>query len=356
MIAPPVRRLAVLLAMSATLLAACANESTRQPSPAPTRSTSSPTATPTPTPTPTPPPPPVLISPLTGLPIDAVRPVLVVKVDNTRAARPQAGVSSADVVYVEEVESGLTRLAAVFSSALPASVGPIRSARTTDIELFAQYGPITIAYSGANDGVQEELDRSGLLLLSDDLGAPGFARERGRPAVYNLMGDPATFTAALPSRHAPDIGFRFGPAPPGGKPIGSITASYPRASIGASWVPGSGRWLLSLDGRAAPAAEGGQLSATTVVVQYVDVEDSGYVDVAGSPTPLVRTVGSGPAVVLRDGVGYDATWSRPIPAHPDELLGRQQAAHSLRPWTGVGAPREQGQSDRRLALGAASPA
>ncbi len=315
MIAPPVRRLALLLAMSATLLAGCANESTRQPSPSPTRSSSRPTATPTPTDTvtPTPPPPRVLVSPLTGLPIDAVRPVLVVKVDNTRSARPQAGVSSADVVYVEEVEAGVTRLAAVFSSTLPASVGPIRSARTTDIELFAQYGLITLAYSGANDGVQEELNRSGLLLLSDDLGAPGFARERGRPAVFNLMGDPAAFVAALPARTAPDIGFRFGPAAPGGKPMSSITASYPQASIGATWDPGSGRWLMSLDGRAAPAAEGGQLSAATVVVQYVDVEDSGYVDVVGSPTPLVRTVGSGPAVVLRDGVGYDATWSRPFP-------------------------------------------
>ena len=54
-------------------------------------------------------------------------------------------------------------------------------------------------------------------------------------------------------------------------------------------------------------------AAATVVVQYVDVEDSGYVDVVGSPTLLIRTVGSGPAVVLRDGVGYDATWSRPFP-------------------------------------------
>ena len=83
---------------------------------------------------------------------------------------------SADVVYVEEVEGGVTRLAAIFSSTLPPSVGPIRSARTTDIELLAQYGSVTLAYSGANAGVQEELERSGLRLLSDDLGAPGFAR------------------------------------------------------------------------------------------------------------------------------------------------------------------------------------
>jgi Protein of unknown function (DUF3048) C-terminal domain len=70
---------------------------------------------------------------------------------------------------------------------------------------------------------------------------------------------------------------------------------------------------MSLNGRASPAAEGGQLSAATVVVQYVNVEDSGYVDVVGSPTPFVRTVGTGTGVVLRDGLAYDVTWSRPFP-------------------------------------------
>jgi Protein of unknown function (DUF3048) N-terminal domain/Protein of unknown function (DUF3048) C-terminal domain len=316
------RRFALLL-FCAALLTACANDSTRQPSPSLAPSTAGPTATPTLTPTVAPAPPPsrVLVSPLTGLPIPAPSPVLVVKVDNTRSARPQAGVASADVVYVEEVEGGATRLAAVFSSTLPASVGPIRSARTTDIELFAQYGPVTLAYSGANAGVQEELDRSGLLLLSDDLGAPGFARERGRPAVFDLMGDPAAFLAALPSRTAPDVGFRFGPPAPGGQQISAITASYPEATIGAAWDGGAGRWLISLNGRASAAAEGGQLSAATVVVQYVTVEDSGYVDVVGSPTPLVRTVGTGTGVVLRDGMAYDVTWSRPFPLSRTSFSG-----------------------------------
>ena len=39
--------------------------------------------------------------------------ILVVKIDDTNAAHPQIGVESADVVYVEQVEAGLTRLAAV---------------------------------------------------------------------------------------------------------------------------------------------------------------------------------------------------------------------------------------------------
>jgi hypothetical protein len=230
-------------------------------------------------------------------------------------------VTSADVVYVEEVEDGVTRLAAVFSSTLPSSVGPIRSARTTDIELFAQYGSVTLAYSGANDGVQEELNRSGLRLLSDDLGAPGFRREQGRPNVFDLMGDPPAFLAALPSLPARDVGFRFGPAAPGGKPVAAVTASYPNAEVGTTWDAAAGRWTMSLDGRASPAAEGGHLSAATVVVQYVDVEDSGYVDVVGSRTPLVRTVGTGAVVVLRDGMAYDGTWNRPVALSRTTFIG-----------------------------------
>ena len=40
--------------------------------------------------------------------------ILVVKIDDTLAARPQIGLDRADVVYIEQVEGGLTRLAAVF--------------------------------------------------------------------------------------------------------------------------------------------------------------------------------------------------------------------------------------------------
>lgn len=46
-------------------------------------------------------------------------PVLVVKIDNVDEARPATGLGSADVVYVEPVEGGLTRLAAVFSTNRP---------------------------------------------------------------------------------------------------------------------------------------------------------------------------------------------------------------------------------------------
>ena len=69
-------------------------------------------------------------------------PVYAVKIDNTGKAHPQAGLSKADVVYVEQVEGGVTRLAAIYSSAYPKYVGPVRSGRITDIELLKQYGTV----------------------------------------------------------------------------------------------------------------------------------------------------------------------------------------------------------------------
>ena len=45
--------------------------------------------------------------------------ILVVKIDDTTQAHPQIGLEDADVVYIEQVEGGLTRLAAVFSSVIP---------------------------------------------------------------------------------------------------------------------------------------------------------------------------------------------------------------------------------------------
>ena len=75
--------------------------------------------------------------------------ILVVKVDDTKDARPQIGLESADVVYVEQVEAGLTRVAAVYSSVLPELIGPVRSARISDIELFAQFGRVGLNLSSA---------------------------------------------------------------------------------------------------------------------------------------------------------------------------------------------------------------
>ena len=238
--------------------------------------------------------------------------VLAIKIDNTSSARPQAGLAQADVVYVEEVEGGVTRLLTVFQTELPAEVGPIRSARTSDIIILGGYDAPGFAFSGGNSGVVGELQAADLALVSFDTAREGYVRSSARPAPYNVMGNAGALLGRVPDAGvAVDIGFRFGPVPAGARPAAGGSYSWGSATIDFEWSPSEERWLQSMDGQPSQAAEGGRLGADTVVFQSVSVVPSQYVDVNGSRSPEVRPVGEGPVVVLRDGQAIDGRWSRP---------------------------------------------
>lgn len=253
-------------------------------------------------------------SPLTGRPVSPGRPVLAVKVDNVAPARPHTGLGSADLVYVEPVEGGQTRLLAVFSSRLPARVGPVRSARESDIELLRQFGRPALAYSGAHSRLRPALAGAPFPARAADGGAPGFSRDPKRPAPHNLYLAPTKFLAGVSAvGEAADVGFRFGDAPDGGEPTTRRTVRFPAARCDFVWSAEHGRWLVSLDGAPGHTTDAGRLAATTVVVQRVRVRDSDLRDVRGTVSPYVETVGSGSAEVLRDGRAHQARWHRPAP-------------------------------------------
>ncbi|HSN06954.1 MAG TPA: DUF3048 domain-containing protein [Candidatus Angelobacter sp.] len=252
-------------------------------------------------------------SPLSGRPGGAGRPVLVVKFDNTPNAQPHAGLTAADIVYVEEVEFGLTRLAAVFSSSLPRIVGPIRSARISDIDLLAQYGHPAFAYSGSQHRLRPVIAAAPLYDVSGDKGPAGYFRDGHRPAPYNFFGIPAQLLARAPRASvAQDIGFEFSATVPiGGRPVKSATVPYPSSQAAFVWNAKLQSWDVRLNKRPARAVEGGTQHASTVVIQYVRQHDSGYGDKFGGRTPKEETIGTGKAWVLRNGRGYPVTWSRP---------------------------------------------
>lgn len=249
--------------------------------------------------------------------------MLVVKYDNTPAAQPHAGLKSADVVYVEEVEFGLTRLAAVFSSTLPSTVGPIRSARISDIDLLAQYGRPAFAYSGAQSKLRPRLAAASIYDVSGDKGPAGYFRERDRRAPYDFMGKPVALLKRAPrATTANDIGFVFAlSAAAGGRPVTAATASYPDSRAQFVWNSKARAFDVRLNNKPARAAEGGTQQASTVVIQYVKQYDSGFGDKFGGRTPKEETIGSGTAVVLRDGRAYDVTWRRPSAAEGTTFTG-----------------------------------
>lgn len=263
---------------------------------------------PSPTPTPTAP----TVHPFTGGTSGLNNPVLAVKIDNTRPSHPQQGLSSADIVYVEQVEGGETRIMAVFSSKLPSRLGPVRSARISDLHILRQFGRPAFAFSGVQSKMKPYIRRAPLYDISQDNGGGSYFRVGGRPAPYNLFTSPKALLKQAPKATGPrDIGFRFGAAPAGGRPLKSFTAKWPAETLTFTWSAKEKRWLTAHNGTRNTAAEGGVLGGQTVVIQYAKTERSQFHDFLGSYTPLIHTTGTGKALVLRDGKAYDTTWSRP---------------------------------------------
>jgi Protein of unknown function (DUF3048) N-terminal domain/Protein of unknown function (DUF3048) C-terminal domain len=249
-----------------------------------------------------------LISPFTGEPVKALGRVVVVKIDNIAQARPPTGLTSADIVYLLPVEGGLSRIFAVFSSRFPKVIGPVRSARQDDLELLRQFGRPGFAYSGATPHLLPFIARAQVVNLYD---TPAYFRDDNRVAPHNLYANAGMLLAeAAAASRAHDIGFRFGPAPPGGWPAASFSVSYPAASFTFRWSPRTRRWLVWMDGTQATDAAGGDLAAATVVIQYTVVRTSRFLEY-GVPPPYAQSVGSGTAVVLRDGRAWRVRWSRP---------------------------------------------
>jgi hypothetical protein len=290
----------------------------------------------TPTPTSAPP---SNVSPLTGLP-GAAGKILAVKIDNIVFARPQTGLASADVVYAIEVEGGLSRFLAVFdSSHLPAggTIGPVRSARESDLPILEQYGKVDFAYSGALSKFLPVLAAADVFNASPDQDAAAYSRDHSRIAPYNEYLNPSKILSDFPdSAGAKDVGFRFGAAPPGGVPNATTTARMPSASFTFTWNAAKGEYMVAMDGRPASTTDGGPLGAPTIVLQKVAETTSprGFHDVPDELSPYAPTVGSGQAVVLRDGDSYTGTWSRPDDASPTSFTfnGQPMPFHPGQVW------------------------
>jgi len=246
-------------------------------------------------------------------------PILVVKIDDTRAAHPQAGLEVADVVYIEQVEGGLTRIAAVFSSKIPAVIGPVRSARISDIEILEQFGRVAFAYSGAQKKLLPVISEANL----ENLGAQRQSREiysndplRNAPTAMMLQAQTLMQKVKeqqLPVAISKSAGWNFAESFDTGTAIVSAKVSWPANSYDAVWSATENRWLLSHSGVPNLAASGIHLGASTFVIQIVSITPSEYGDKFGGVTPFTATVGSGRGYILRDGKYIAALWDRSTP-------------------------------------------
>ena len=179
---------------------------------------------------------------LTGLPAGpdvTSRPITAVKIDNYRLARPQYGLELADTVIELNVE-GVSRFVALFHTNL-SEVGPVRSARTSDLDLLSAMNRPVFAYSGANVGVNAWIGSaasSGVLVDFSAQRNGCYRRTADRPGPHNLLFD-VTCAVGLsptagPARPLWDIVAAW--TPPAGTFVPDSTFTVPMDGVRVQWT------------------------------------------------------------------------------------------------------------------------
>lgn len=263
-------------------------------------------------------PPPCWRSPLTDLCGDATQPVVVAKIDDVLEGRPQFNLNDADLVLVEPVEGGLTRLFAVYQSQSPELIGPIRSARITDTDLVPAFGTPGFAYSGSAARLVPYLLDAQLQLIGAPQGGDGYFRIDDRPAPHNYLAELATLRARIDDPAAAAVtnirGWTIAAKPTYvGTPVQEVAVRWPAAKKTYIW--NGKQWLMSANGQ--PLVTQLDLDGTTesvtasnIVVMESPLLPSPFQDKYGARTPYAQTTGTGNGYVLAGGKLITATWRR----------------------------------------------
>jgi len=258
---------------------------------------------------------PVSVAPFTGLPdrdgVAARRSSLGVKIENTPEARPQSGLDQADVVYEEVVEGGITRFWAVFSSAAPEHVGPVRSVRSMDPNVILPLGGV-VAFSGGTPDNVALVRATGLVTVDEGNAGDAFFREASRQAPHNLYARTALLWARGGTPVPPEPLFQYVEKGEefAGEPIASfhvdLQAGYDVAYV---WDPGTRGWKRFSQGLEPFLVTGPtpvQVAPTNVIVQLVPYG-------SGADGNLI---GTGEAWIFSNGRLVKGTWAKLYPPAP----------------------------------------
>ncbi|MEX2292166.1 MAG: DUF3048 domain-containing protein [Acidimicrobiales bacterium] len=264
-------------------------------------------------------PPPV--APLTGLPgvqerLD--RTALVVKIDNVEPnARPQVGVNQADVVYEEKVEGSVTRWLAVFHSTDAGPVGPVRSARTSDLGVLLELHRPYFAWSGANDFFAARIRAANLADVGFDRATSHYYRASDRRAPDNLMLKSTADLMALPNEGSgpPDPMFSYRPKGQSPAHLEAVEGVHLSFGSGGGAAPVEYRWngegwARSQSGTPHVDADGVRIAPANVIVRFTRYVSSGVPDQFGKMIPEAEFVGEGDAWVFTNGGVVIGRWQK----------------------------------------------
>lgn len=253
------------------------------------------------------------ISPLTGLKTDAKSWPIMVQFENTPAARPHSGISSADLIYEIEVESTITRLTAFFHSDYPQKAGPVRSTRKQQMYLWSEWEFLYAFYGGSNynpgQNIYELANELGIdaPMLDGTRKSSAFFRSSDRKAPHNAYIKLSDFQddSYKPERIRTlyfDKDFIAE-----GEDATQIKLSYRKDNmVSYEYNQETKKFERFINGNPMIDVENGQqVSFDNIIVQKAN-----HYKVEGTVYTNIDLVGSGEAVYFAEGKMREGTWER----------------------------------------------
>lgn len=262
--------------------------------------------------------------PLTGVaatdPAEVQRPAIVVKIDGHELARPQAGLDIADIVFEARAEGEIARFGAVFHSAGSDPVGPIRSARSHDLEIFDSFNTPMLMWSGGRKELGQAINEGDFINVGHTAskGKAGYYRDDTRKAPHNLLASTEkAWTNLVPAGSgAPAPQFTHvakGESVTVDRPIAGVkvvVATNNEARSYWSWDAASGSFQRFLSGGKtnikAHNTVKGQITTQNVLILEVKYKASWVL----KKSPHAVTIGTGKGWLVTNGGIIDLTWSR----------------------------------------------
>jgi hypothetical protein len=254
--------------------------------------------------------------------------VIAAKVENIAAARPQVGLSQADITFVQEVEGAQTRLIAVYHSRFPKRLGPIRSARSTDVQLLPLFGKPGLVYSGANASVQRKINNASIVPIARS------TRDNRRVAPHNVFVNLSMIAKSTKLPKASSIGWTFSDEAPQG-PTAKVKATSVKVGVGHDTFDfgyTSGRYTVRWNGSRYVDGDSRVITKTdNVVIMKVRNHPDGNRDVRGALSVQSDTVGKGAVTIYRDGKKIDGRWRRTKVSAPLHFTDKSGKPIALKP-------------------------
>jgi len=287
------------------------------------------TATPQPTPVTVP-------DPLTGelvAPAIARRHPIAVMIDDLRPARPQSGLSQADIVWQAPAEGGIPRYMAIFQTELPKDIGPVRSSRYYYITWAAEWRAI-YTHAGGSPQALATLRAKGNGQYVYNLDAfrrpAAFRRIHTRLAPHNLYTTGPnlrrTGTAIGARDGAYQAFWKFAPdAPLDQRPVGgSIQVVYLANTITYKYDRASNSYFRSVTGetKQTDAGTGNRIAPKNVIVMRVRFGPLND----GHPQKgrlEANVIGSGKAWIATNGKTIVGTWKKTSVTGPTRFFDGQ---------------------------------